>query len=652
MKKILILITALAFFLSPEKVLAQNFPVTVTVGSASKPISKFIWGADYNGYYTYTSADEFINKFTDPIRLKNLGVTMLRYPGGCPSDVYHWQTNEMKGRNFIPDYSKFLSVNEFLKLTDYLQVEPLYTVNINYKTGANVCGDIHVYPGLTPEQNQQKLVQDAVDLVHTYKGRIKYFELGNEQYLTGYTPDEYQAIALPIAQAMKKEDPTIQIGLISFIHYSTDSLNLRAYVTPWINMVKNIVNSQCGHVPCFDYVSTHDYFGVGHGSIIVPYAPLLRYGSAFDNATLDFTPKKIAMTEWNTGNCWEASAGKSSVFWGMFYEEMLLTMAEKGVFIANYHDITGGSQCSLIRQKTTDPWRSAEQIFSLSSVLAGGKILDTNTISPTQNISYKGMNTNVPYITSYAGYSPDGTVLYVFLLNHHPEQNGNIFLDLSAVKTYVQGQIRVDQLSAASLTDYAFTSSVDTIGASNPLTIIIPPISIVRLTIAPRPNLCSSATISSSTLSSGSTVTVITTSNKPVKNFFLAFYNLDNLYGPGNAKPIFFEAGKTFSISKEATSLTQTMSFTINYADINKPDLNNNGQKPTKISVNGYFIDPVTLQTSLPDARCVVRFNIEHPGDLNADGKVDIHDYNKIVANFGDPYTIFDYNVLVGNWGK
>jgi len=43
MKKILILITALAFFLSPEKVLAQNFPVTVTVGSASKHISKFIW---------------------------------------------------------------------------------------------------------------------------------------------------------------------------------------------------------------------------------------------------------------------------------------------------------------------------------------------------------------------------------------------------------------------------------------------------------------------------------------------------------------------------------------------------------------------------------------------------------------------------------
>lgn len=40
------------------------------------------------------------------------------------------------------------------------------------------------------------------------------------------------------------------------------------------------------------------------------------------------------------------------------------------------------------------------------------------------------------------------------------------------------------------------------------------------------------------------------------------------------------------------------------------------------------------------------------PGDLNCDGKVDIFDYNILVAKFGNPYTIFDYNNLVGNFGK
>ena len=183
--------------------------------------------------------------------------------------------------------------------------------------------------------------------------------------------------------------------------------------------------------------------------------------------------------------------------------------------------------------------------------------------------------------------------------------------------------------------------------------------------IPTRPNLCDSATISSPALSSGSPITVTTTSNKPVKNFSLAFYNLDNLYGPGNPKPIYFEAGKHFILSKEAGSLTQTMNFTITYADINKPDLNNNSQKPTKISVNGYFIDPTTGQTSLPDARCVVQFKTALLGDLNGDTRVDILDYNILVANFGQiganliaditkdsKVDIFDYNVLVANFGK
>ena len=40
------------------------------------------------------------------------------------------------------------------------------------------------------------------------------------------------------------------------------------------------------------------------------------------------------------------------------------------------------------------------------------------------------------------------------------------------------------------------------------------------------------------------------------------------------------------------------------------------------------------------------------PGDLNGDGHVNQADYDLLVANFGNPYTIFDYNVLVGNWGK
>jgi hypothetical protein len=45
-------------------------------------------------------------------------------------------------------------------------------------------------------------------------------------------------------------------------------------------------------------------------------------------------------------------------------------------------------------------------------------------------------------------------------------------------------------------------------------------------------------------------------------------------------------------------------------------------------------------------------FVVSIPGDLNGDGHVNIDDYNLLVTNFGNPYTIFDYNVLVGNFGS
>lgn len=132
-------------------------------------------------------------------------------------------------------------------------------------------------------------------------------------------------------------------------------------------------------------------------------------------------------------------------------------------------------------------------------------------------------------------------------------------------------------------------------------------------TVAGRPDICASSTISASTISSGSPVTVTLTATKPIQTFSLAFYNLDNLYSPNNPKGIYFEAGKPFIMVKNAATPTQTMSFTINYADINKPDFNNGNQTPTKIQVNGYFLDPATGQTSLPKPECVKQFTITAP---------------------------------------
>ena len=47
-----------------------------------------------------------------------------------------------------------------------------------------------------------------------------------------------------------------------------------------------------------------------------------------------------------------------------------------------------------------------------------------------------------------------------------------------------------------------------------------------------------------------------------------------------------------------------------------------------------------------------IAINIFNSGDFNFDKKIDIFDYNVLVAKYGNPYTIFDYNSLVANYGK
>lgn len=140
---------------------------------------------------------------------------------------------------------------------------------------------------------------------------------------------------------------------------------------------------------------------------------------------------------------------------------------------------------------------------------------------------------------------------------------------------------------------------------------------------------CQSAVISGNNLTPGNPLTITSTANtNQIKIFFYAFYNLDNLYAPGNPKPIWFTADTQFQKIREFTSstLTDTASVTISYEEIDRPDLNWDGQKPKKFQVNAYFVDN-SGDLSIADPKCIVQFEKELPGDANGDGVIDGQDY-------------------------
>jgi hypothetical protein len=123
-----------------------------------------------------------------------------------------------------------------------------------------------------------------------------------------------------------------------------------------------------------------------------------------------------------------------------------------------------------------------------------------------------------------------------------------------------------------------------------------------------RTNYCQSASISTNTLGPGQSLTITSTANNnKITKFTYAFYNLDNLNGPNDPKSIMFSKDKIYTVVK-SVSPTNKQTITVNYADLDKPDLNWGGKKPTKIQVNAYF--STGSDFSLPAAPCVVKFNL------------------------------------------
>ncbi len=136
--------------------------------------------------------------------LQNMGVKVLRYPGGSSADVYNWENNTdtQNGNN-----AGGTSFSTFMQTVQTTGAQPLITVN--YGSGT---------PALAAAW-----VQNA-NVTNHYG--IKYWEIGNEIYGNGtYGADweydthqkgatAYANNALQYINAMKAVDPTIKIGVV------------------------------------------------------------------------------------------------------------------------------------------------------------------------------------------------------------------------------------------------------------------------------------------------------------------------------------------------------------------------------------------------------------------------------------------------------
>jgi hypothetical protein len=131
--------------------------------------------------------------------LREVGVHLLRFPGGSLSDEYHWAT----GRSLTNTWAWATSFTNFMHVATNVGAQAIITVN--YGTG-------------TP-QEAAGWVRNANVTNHL---GFKYWEIGNECYGTwetdGHTnqhdPYTYATNAATYLQQMRAADPTIKIGVV------------------------------------------------------------------------------------------------------------------------------------------------------------------------------------------------------------------------------------------------------------------------------------------------------------------------------------------------------------------------------------------------------------------------------------------------------
>jgi len=241
---------------------ASIFSTDITIntsqpGFATNPLlcgSNVQWVDGGDGLIQHTGTS-----FITPVleKVKQLAPTVIRYPGGSQSDVYHWRAgvgseaartgNEHFHRKDV-QIVRF-GTAEFLALCESVGAAPLITVNICTGTAKEAADWVR-------ETNITRLTSP---LTGRLLPKVKTWEIGNEPYLkedvrpeTWMKPEEYARRANEFIRAMRSVDPTIRVG----IPLRSDTYN-GIPVTPYQGFNETVLPLLSEP---FEYVSLHNAY--------------------------------------------------------------------------------------------------------------------------------------------------------------------------------------------------------------------------------------------------------------------------------------------------------------------------------------------------------------------------------------------------------
>lgn len=250
------------------------------------PVSPLVFGNNINAQNLSAPYDSERGRFAEEFlkRVRPMGITFLRYPGGCNADVFDWRdtVGPLDQRKDIINYHNGTSrniarfgVDEYLRFCEEEGMVPLITTafckdrpeKIDPNDHPNGIRHEYVFSYLKTAPERVQLAADWVEYCngaadtpmgrlraqngHPEPYRVKYWEIGNESYgpdpIGSCTAEEYANAFPAYVRAMKERDPSIQVvmngcgreewdgPLLQISGKYADAYQFHIYHTPRIN---------------------------------------------------------------------------------------------------------------------------------------------------------------------------------------------------------------------------------------------------------------------------------------------------------------------------------------------------------------------------------------------------------------------------------
>jgi alpha-N-arabinofuranosidase len=419
---------------------ALHASVEIDSGSVIRHIPRTLYGTNIEWIWNGNGLWLERERRPDPevARLtRELGISLIRYPGGHFADYYHW-------RDGVGPYEKRPdALHEGGKRDrSRLNLGSDETLEFAQESNAELLLTVNAVTGTAQE------AADWVRHVNAKGERVQYWEIGNELYIKGgpyasVDPAAYADRYVQFAQAMRAADPKIQLlaiggenqGRYASVGYSDWDRTMLQKAGDWIDYIA-VHNS---YAPVLLFGSEGKELRAIYGAMLAAPVLIGRNLNAVSKQIEDYAPARasrigIAVTEWGPLFQFDPAGPlvdhAKTLGSALFVASTLKSFIESprtevaNFFLLNDYSVLGWISSRNGQFPPHPDWAATARYyaFQLYTQHFGEELVQSKADGPTYDSDAIGLIDSVkevPYLDVVSSLSSDGHELYVIGINKH-----------------------------------------------------------------------------------------------------------------------------------------------------------------------------------------------------------------------------------------